>query len=181
MQEFTSVITQGSPNFNEAASQVVTTLSLPINKRIKSRLRVVLDNGQDAGLFLPRGQILRGGSLLKSETGEIIEVIAAPESVSSVYCDDALLLNRVTYHLGNRHVPLQIGAGFVRYQHDHVLDDMVQGLGAQVTSEKAAFEPEDGAYGGSSHGHSHSHEHGHSHGSDADDGHSHSHGHSHNH
>ncbi|MGB2079435.1 MAG: urease accessory protein UreE [Vibrio sp.] len=151
MIEFTQVI---EPSAEFKAS---TTLSLPINSRIKSRLRVVLDNGEEAGLFLPRGQTLRGGSLLKSECGLVVEVIAAAESVSSVYCDDALLLNRVTYHLGNRHVPLQIGPGFVRYQHDHVLDDMVKGLGANVTCEQSPFEPEDGAYGGTSGGHHHHH------------------------
>jgi urease accessory protein len=71
---------------------------------------------------------------------------------------------RVCYHLGNRHVPLQIEPEWVRYQHDHVLDEMVIGLGAEVTSETAAFEPEAGAYGGSSSGHSHAgHSHGHHH------------------
>lgn len=132
-------------------------LSLPIDSRIKSRLRVSLDDGRDAGLFLPRGHILRGGEKLKSQCGVIVEVKAAAETVSSVYCNDPHLLTLVAYHLGNRHVPLQVEPGWVRYQHDHVLDEMVKGLGAEVTIEQASFEPEGGAYGGKSGGHHHHH------------------------
>ncbi len=132
-------------------------LSLPIDSRIKSRLRVSLDDGRDAGLFLPRGHILRGGEKLKSQCGVIVEVKAAAETVSSVYCNDPYLLTLVAYHLGNRHVPLQVEPGWVRYQHDHVLDEMVKGLGAEVTVEQASFEPEGGAYGGKSGGHHHHH------------------------
>ncbi|MEH0689885.1 urease accessory protein UreE [Vibrio cholerae] len=141
----------------EITIQPHTFLSLPIDSRIKSRLKVKLDDGRDAGLFLPRGHILRGGEQLKSPCGLVVEVIAAPESVSTVYCSDLHLLTRVAYHLGNRHVPLQVAFGWVRYQHDHVLDDMVTGLGAKVTVEQAAFEPESGAYGGRSAGSHHHH------------------------
>jgi len=140
-------------------------LTLPFDQRIKGRLKVTLDDGTEAGLFLERGPILRGGDLIATEQGEIAQVKAAIESVSSVHCDDALLLARVCYHLGNRHTPLQIEAGFVRYQHDHVLDDMVRALGLEPVCEQAPFEPEPGAYGehnsdhaaGHSHGHSHAH------------------------
>ena len=132
-------------------------LSLPIDSRIKSRLKRMLDDGRNAGLFLPRGHILRGGEQLSSECGLVVEVKAAPETVSTVYCEDLLLLTRVAYHLGNRHVPLQVEAGWVRYHHDHVLDEMVEGLGAKVTTEKQPFEPEGGAYGGRSGGHHHHH------------------------
>ncbi|KJY81912.1 urease accessory protein UreE [Vibrio galatheae] len=132
-------------------------LSLPIDSRIKSRLKVVLDDGREAGLFLPRGHILRGGQQLKSQCGLVVEIKAAPEKVSTVYCSDLHLLTRVAYHLGNRHVPLQVEFGWVRYQHDHVLDEMVEGLGAKVTTEEASFEPENGAYGGRSSGHHHHH------------------------
>ncbi|MDC5856545.1 urease accessory protein UreE [Vibrio europaeus] len=132
-------------------------LSLPIDSRIKSRLKVELDDGREAGLFLPRGHILRDGEQLKSLCGMIVEIKAAPEKVSTVYCSDLHLLTRVAYHLGNRHVPLQVEFGWVRYQHDHVLDEMVEGLGAKVTTEDASFEPESGAYGGRSGGHHHHH------------------------
>jgi len=131
------------------------SVSLPIDQRIRSRLRVTLDNGEEAGLFLPRGGILRGGDLLQSTEGMVIRVEAARESVSTVYSDDPLALARACYHLGNRHVPLQIAAGWVRYQHDHVLDAMVTGLGLKVVTESAPFEPEAGAYHSSDQGHHH--------------------------
>ncbi|OEF24298.1 urease accessory protein UreE [Vibrio rumoiensis] len=161
MIELTQIVSKAS--LTSESLTIDGTLSLPIDSRIKSRLKVTLDDGRDAGLFLPRGNILRDGQVVKSECGLLIEIKAAAETVSSVYCEDALLLNRVTYHLGNRHVPLQIAQGWVRYQHDHVLDDMVVGLGAKVTVEKASFEPEDGAYGGRSGGHHHHHDHDHAH------------------
>ncbi len=138
-------------------------VTLDLEQRVRSRLRVQLDDGRDAGLFLPRGLQLRGGDCLRAESGEIIRVHAADEPVSSVYCDDPLLLARACYHLGNRHVPLQIGPGFLRYQHDHVLDDMLRGLGLEPRFEQAAFDPEPGAYG-SGHAHQHGHDHGHDHG-----------------
>ncbi|MFT6287054.1 MAG: urease accessory protein [Alcanivorax sp.] len=132
-----------------------TTLSLPIDQRQKSRLKVILDDGREAGLFLPRGQVLRGGDLLQSTEGLVVMVEAAAESVSTVNSEDALALARVCYHLGNRHVSLQITATWIRYQHDHVLDDMVIGLGLPVTVEQAPFEPEGGAYQTGVHVHAH--------------------------
>lgn len=140
-----------------------TTLTLPLDQRIRSRVRVTLDDGSEAGLFLPRGSILRDGDLVASVDGVIVEVRAAPETVSTVSCRDPHLLARACYHLGNRHVPLQIEPGFVRYQHDHVLDDMVRGLGLDVSVELAAFEPEPGAYGDYGHGPGGGHHHGHAH------------------
>lgn len=140
-------------------------LRLPIEQRVRSRLRAVLEDGREVGLFLPRGLVLRGGDRLRSECGLVVCVEAAPESVSTVRCDDPLKLARCCYHLGNRHVPLQIEAGWVRYQHDHVLDDMVRGLGLEVSVEEAPFEPEAGAYQSGGHGHSHAggHQHPHHH------------------
>jgi urease accessory protein len=80
-----------------------------------------------------------------------VRVCAAPEAVTTAHAGDPLGLARASYHLGNRHVPLQVGPGWVRYQRDHVLDDMVRGLGLRVVHESARFEPERGAY----HGHAH--------------------------
>ncbi|UTW11929.1 urease accessory protein UreE [Marinobacterium rhizophilum] len=134
------------------------TLRLPIDKRIKSRLRAELEDGREVGLFLPRGLTLRDGDLLQSDAGLVVRIKAAPEPVSTVRSADALALARACYHLGNRHVPLQVEAGWVRYLHDHVLDAMVRGLGLEVTFEQAPFEPEAGAYQGGSHGHSHAHD-----------------------
>ncbi len=141
------------------------TVTLPLQSRIKSRLRVRLDDGRDAGLFLERGTTLKDGELLSSDDGIIVLVRAGDETLSTVRSDDPLLLARACYHLGNRHMTIQILPGMLRYPHDHVLDDMLRGLGLEVTIEQAPFEPEPGAYGGStdSHGHSHHHDHKHDH------------------
>ncbi len=138
-------------------------LTLPIEQRVRSRLRVKLDDGRDAGLFLPRGVLLRGGDRLGSDDGLVIEVVAAAETVSTVHCDDPTLLARAAYHLGNRHVPLQIEKGWLRYPHDHVLDGMMRQMELDVVVEQAPFEPEAGAYQQSAHGHHHSPSHTHSH------------------
>lgn len=130
-------------------------LELPFDLRNKSRLRTTLGNGEEIGLFLERGTVLRGGDQLVCDDGRVVEVIAAAESVSTVRSSEPLHLLRAAYHLGNRHVALQIGAGWLRYQHDYVLDDMVRGLGLSVEVEEAPFEPEAGAYGGHSHGSQH--------------------------
>jgi len=139
------------------AAQIDASLTLPLESRSKSRLRVTLDDGREAGLFLPRGSSLRQGDLLRSEAGLVVEVHAAPESLPRVRCDDPLQLARACYHLGNRHVALQIEPGQLSYRHDHVLDEMVTGLGLQVVVEQAPFEPEAGAYGRHSHTHGHNH------------------------
>jgi len=133
------------------------TLSLPIEQRVRSRLRVRLDDGRDAGLFLERGTLLRGGDLLGNQEGLVIRVIAAKETVSTIHSDDPTLLARAAYHLGNRHVPLQVEAGWLRYQHDHVLDDMIRQMGLQVVVGQAPFEPEAGAYQQATGGHHHHH------------------------
>ncbi|RXJ74122.1 urease accessory protein UreE [Veronia nyctiphanis] len=132
-------------------------VSLTIDQRIKSRLKVVLASGEDAGIFLPRGRILRGGEALATDDGFTVEVVAADETVSTVTADSPLLMARLCYHLGNRHVPLEITETYLRYQHDHVLDEMVVLLGGQVLVEQAPFEPEAGAYGQQESGHHHHH------------------------
>lgn len=132
------------------------TATLDIDRRIKSRLRITLDDGRDAGLMLERGQLLRGGELLANADGtQVIQVLAAPEAVSTARCSDPHLLARAAYHLGNRHVPLQIEPGLLRYQHDPVLDAMLRGLGLDVEAEQAPFEPEAGAYQSAAHSHDH--------------------------
>ncbi len=134
------------------------SLTLPFEQRQKSRLRARLDNGEEIGLLLPRGTTLRDGDLVRAEDGRVVRVKAAPEAVTTASCDDPRLLAVAAYHLGNRHVPLQVGDGWLRFAHDHVLEAMVGGLGLSVRRERAPFEPEQGAYGGhASHGHSHDH------------------------
>ena len=135
-----------------------TSLTLPFDQRQKSRLRVTLDNGDEASLILNRGVVLRHGDLLRSSCGEVIEVRASLESVSIVHEPNSHLLSRACYHLGNRHVPLQIKDSSLYYLHDHVLDDMVRSLGLVVDHQEAPFEPEPGAYQNSEK-HRHTHEH----------------------
>ncbi|HHI93752.1 MAG TPA: urease accessory protein UreE [Gammaproteobacteria bacterium] len=138
-------------------------LTLPIEQRVRSRLRARLDDGREVGLFLPRGTLLRGDDQLGSDEGLVIKIIAAAETVSTLHCDDPTLLARAAYHLGNRHIPLQIEKGWLRYQHDHVLDDMLRHMGLELVVEQAPFEPEAGAYQQAAEGHHHSHSHAHSH------------------
>jgi urease accessory protein len=138
--------------------ETAATVTLTFEQRTKSRLRVVLDDGREAGIFLERGEALRDGDCLGGADGLIVRVKAAAEQLSTVTCGDPLLLARACYHLGNRHVALQIEPGRLRYLHDNVLDDLVRGLGLQVTVEDASFEPESGAYGSHAHGHGHRHD-----------------------
>lgn len=127
-------------------------LQLDFDARTKSRLRTRLADGEEVGLFLPRGTILRGGDRLQAQDGRIVEVVSAPEDLIEAHCADASALARVAYHLGNRHVAVQVGDGWLRIQTDHVLQTMLVGLGAEVSSLSAPFEPEAGAY---AHGHHH--------------------------
>ena len=137
------------------AGHIDDTLELPFDLRQKSRLRVKLASGIEAALFLTRGIILRGGDLLQSEGGLVVKVLAAQEPVYNVIAPTPRDLMRAAYHLGNRHVPLQIGDGWLRLAQDYVLKDMLIGLGMQVGEVVAPFEPEAGAYGG---GHRHGHD-----------------------
>lgn len=121
-------------------------LILPYEKRQKGRLRTVLSTHEEAGLFLERGEMLRDGDFLAAEDGRVVRVTAQPESVLDILCENARQLVRVAYHLGNRHVALQIGDGWVRIADDEVLRKMAEGLGAAVIARDAAFEPEPGAY-----------------------------------
>lgn len=137
-------------------------LVLPFELRKKSRLRAKLTSGEEVGVIVERGTTLRDGDLLLAGDGRVVQIVAAEETVSTVSTTDPQLLLRASYHLGNRHVALQIGQGWLRYQHDHVLDDMVRGLGLTVEVGHAPFEPEAGAYGSAAH-HAHDHAHHHDH------------------
>jgi len=121
-------------------------LSLPFYLRQKSRLRATLESGEEVSIVLARGECLRGGDRLAGAQGEVIEVVAADEPLVHAACETPQALARVAYHLGNRHVPIQVGEGWVRFGADHVLEEMVRGLGAAIASIDAPFEPEAGAY-----------------------------------
>lgn len=148
---------------------IADTLTLPYERRQKSRQRIRLDSGREAALMLPPGTVLVEGDVLRASDGGAVRVVAALEPLSVARSADPLRLARACYHLGNRHVAIQVGDGWVRYQPDHVLDDMVRGLALEVAAETACFEPERGAYGpaprphphhrhagdGAAHGHRH--------------------------
>src|SRR5580704_2058767 len=123
-------------------------LVLPFDLRQRSRLRAVLDNGAEAALFLPRGTVLRNGDLLEARDGSIIRVVAAPENVLYVTADKPHALMRAAYHLGNRHIPVELGEDFLKLETDPVLREMLVQLGMTVQEEYAPFQPEGGAYGG---------------------------------
>jgi urease accessory protein len=157
-------------------------LVLPFELRQRSRLLATMDSGEEVGLMLPRGTVLRGGDRLQVSDGRLVEVVAAPEQVSIVRRADARALARAAYHLGNRHVAVQLTADSLRYLRDHVLDDMLRGLGLNVEADVLPFEPEAGAYSASpAHGADAGHPHGstdqHGHGHDHDPAHGHHHGH----
>jgi urease accessory protein len=130
-------------------------LVLPFESRQKSRLRAQLDNGEEVGVLLDRGTLLRGGDHLLASDGRVVEIVAATEQVSVVTAPDAWQLARAAYHLGNRHVAVQVGSGWLAYLSDHVLDDMVRGLGFDVAADDRPFEPEGGAYSHAGHSHAH--------------------------
>lgn len=169
---------------------VKARLELAFDQRQKSRLLAKLATGEEVALKLPRGEILRGGDLVVASDGRIVEIIAVPEQVVQVECAGPAALARAAYHLGNRHVGVEVGEGFLRIAADHVLEEMLKGLGAKLTALEAPFEPEAGAYGGGHHHHDEMghggriHELGepaHDHGHDHAHGHDHTHDHDHEH
>ncbi|WP_322103475.1 urease accessory protein UreE [Paraburkholderia sp. J41] len=185
--------------------QRAPTLTLAYDARCKSRFAATLDSGEEVGVVLPRGTVLRDGDMLVADDGGLVRVIAAPESVLLVRARDRLTLTRAAYHLGNRHTPVEVGVETLKLEADPVLEDMLKRLGAQVERAELPFEPEAGAYGrqlggGHRHGHDesfaedyalaqsvydehhgHAHSHGHSHDHAHDQSHDQSHDHSHSH
>jgi urease accessory protein len=126
---------------------------LTFDARSKSRLLLRLDNGEQAALVVERGRLLRGGEQVQLEDGRYVEIVAVDEPLLEAISDDPLLIAKAAYHLGNRHVAVQFMKDGLRFLADHVLADMVVGLGLKVTELSAPFEPEGGAYG---HHHPHS-------------------------
>jgi urease accessory protein len=126
--------------------EFAATLTLPFDLRQRTRQRLRLDDGREAALLLPRGMVLRGGDRLRASGGEVIAVKAAAEEVSTLFGNDSVQLARAAYHLGNRHIAVQLGDGWLRFLRDHVLDSMVRDLGIQLIHDVAPFEPEAGAY-----------------------------------
>jgi urease accessory protein len=127
-------------------------IELAFEQRERSRFRATLLSGEEIGVDLPPGTLLRHGDRLLLADGRIVAIEAAPERLLEVHAHDAIELARIAYHIGNRHVPVQIGDGFVRLLPDHVLQAMIERLGGHVHEVSVGFQPESGAYG-----HSHVH------------------------
>ena len=163
----------------DARSDQALGLTLAYEDRRRSRLRTRLDDGTEVALLVPRGTVLRDGDCLAGDDDPtLVRVRAAAETLSVARTSDAHLLSRAAYHLGNRHVPLQLTPGQLSYQHDHVLDGLVRDLGLDVDIQTGPFEPEAGGYrhdGTAGHGHAHEHAHAHDHAVAHEHGHEHPH------
>ena len=144
-------------------------LELDHLQREKGRIKAITRGGVEARLFVERGNTLKVGEIVKTHCGKYLCVVGKKETVVKASCEDWETFSKACYHLGNRHVKLQIGERWLRITPDHVLEELLHLLGLNVTHELEVFEPESGAYSQSGHSHGHSHEH---------DGHHHSHTHS---
>ncbi len=140
-------------------SETVATATLAYHDRHRRRVRMTMDDGHAFLLDLPRAAVLQDGDGLALEGGGCIRVRAAVEAVADVFCLSPDLAARIAWHIGNRHVPVQIIAnGVLRILDDHVLVEMARGLGARVVCHRAPFAPEPGAYAeANDHGHDHDH------------------------
>jgi urease accessory protein len=174
-----------------------STIELDWDLRQKSRFEATDSAGRSIGVFLQRGTVLRGGDVLVAEDGSLVKVWAAPQRVLRItHCQNhgtPFDLIRAAYHLGNRHVPIELTPSFLQIEPDHVLADMLRAMHLIVNEVDEPFEPENGAYatGGHApgahahHGHehhaqeAHGHGHGHSHAPAHDHDHDHEHGHEH--
>ncbi len=156
-----------------------TTIELDWDVRQKSRFAATDSAGRELGVFLPRGTLVRGGDVLVAEDGSMVRVIAAPQPVLVItHCKNhgtPFDLTRAAYHLGNRHVPIELQPDHLKIEPDHVLADMLRAMHLIVKAQDLPFEPEGGAYAA---GHGGGHHHGgHDHDSDHDHGHGHNHSH----
>ncbi|MEL7543869.1 MAG: urease accessory protein UreE [Pseudomonadota bacterium] len=145
------------------------TMTLVREDRYRRRIRCETDDGTAFLLDLAEATYLAEGDGVLLDTGDVVLIQAAPEALLQITTEDPTALARVAWHIGNRHTPAEIDAYTMYIQHDHVLADMLRGLGATVTDVMRPFEPEGGAYGGhgslhaSHHGHTHDHSHNHTH------------------
>ena len=143
--------------------QPTDIVRLDYDKRTRRRIVLTGTRGLAFLLDLPKAPSLRGGDGIRLEDGSLVAVEAAPEPLLVIGCADAHKLARVAWHLGNRHLAAEIGERVIHIRDDHVIADMVRGLGAEVSRVQRPFNPEGGAYGQTAvHGHSHNH-HGHHH------------------
>jgi urease accessory protein len=180
MIQASKLIAQGK-GLAAALLKRASTIELDWDVRQKSRFEATDSTGRSIGVFLPRGTVLRGGDVLLAEDGSLVRVLAAPQQVLRISpCPNhgtAFDLVRAAYHLGNRHVPIELKPDFLQIEPDHVLAEMLRAMHLIVHPVEAAFEPESGAYAPGNHGHGthehheHEHGHGHVHGPDCKHGH----------
>jgi urease accessory protein len=160
------------------------TVELDWDVRQKSRFSAADSSGRELGVFLPRGHVVRGGDVLVGEDGSLVRVLAAPQKVLRITActshGSPFDLTRAAYHLGNRHVPIELQPDHLKIEPDHVLADMLRAMHLIVHEVDEPFEPESGAYA-QGHDHGHSHAHGNEHAQDSDHGHSHDNTHTHGH
>ncbi|MGO8910678.1 MAG: urease accessory protein UreE [Bradyrhizobium sp.] len=169
---------RGSHRWSEPAADTVV---LDFDDRHRRRMAMTGTRGLAFLLDLEHAVALRGGDALVLDDGRLVEVVAVPEPLAEIRCNDPQHLVRVAWHLGNRHLPTQITARGLRIRRDHVIEAMVKGLGARIIEIEAPFDPEGGAYAGGGHAPapaSEAHDHaGHDHSSHAHGGHQHGHQH----
>jgi urease accessory protein len=175
MLQASKILAQGA-GLSPVLLKRAATVELDWDVRQKSRFDATDSTDRQVGVFLPRGTTVRGGDVLVAEDGSLIKVIAAPQSVLKItHCSThgtPYDLIRAAYHLGNRHVPIELKPDHLKIEPDHVLADMLRAMHLIVNTVDEAFEPESGAYatgghaGGHHHGHDHDHAHGHDHGDD---------------
>ena len=170
MLQTSKLIPQGA-GLAAALLKRAATLELDWDTRQKSRFEATDSSGRTLGVFLPRGTVVRGGDVLVADDGSLVRVLAAPQAVLKItHCTNhgtPYDLIRAAYHLGNRHVPIELKPDHLKIEPDHVLADMLRAMHLIVHAVDEAFEPENGAYASGGHGHSHDHEHGHSHSHEA--------------
>jgi urease accessory protein len=173
MLQASKLIPQGA-GLAPALLRRATTVELDWDVRQKSRFDATDSAGHTLGVFLPRGTAVRGGDVLVAQDGSLVQVIAAPQSVLKItHCPrhgTPFDLIRAAYHLGNRHVPIELKPDHLKIEPDHVLADMLRAMHLIVHAVDEAFEPESGAYASGGHAHG---GHGHSHDHDSDHGHTH--------
>ena len=179
MIQTSKLIPQGT-GLAAALLKRAATVELDWDVRQKSRFDALDSAGRTLGVFLPRGTVVRGGDVLVADDGSLVRVVAAPQAVLKItHCVNhgtPYDLIRAAYHLGNRHVPIELKPDHLKIEPDHVLAEMLRAMHLIVHEVDEAFEPENGAYasGGHAHGgHGHKHDHGHAHGEAHTGGHSH--------
>lgn len=134
----------------------VDQVILDYDHRSRRRITMTSTGGLEILIDLPHASVLGHGDALLLDNGGCVEVVAADEALAEIICEDVHALARIAWHLGNRHLPVQIIGTTIRIRHDHVIEELMVRLGAQVTQIEAPFDPEGGAYGeGQVHGHSH--------------------------